>query len=398
MDNTFTIALTATQTLALAALAVLIGHILVGKIKFFSRFNFPDAIIGGFLVAIILYILQIFSVHFSFDKTFQEPLMIAFFSSIGFSASWRSLKAGGRAVFVFFGLSVLALVLQGGLGVIIAQGLDLPLIAGILTGPVALTGGPGTALAFAPMFEQSGLAGASTLGLAAALGGILLGGLVGTPVSTILIEKMGRHKTKNVYHKAKDETLEIPKPIFGFSMKNIFAMIFMIGIGSFASKLISDTGVTLPVYIGAMLVAAILRNWDDYTNHFELQEDKIEEIGGVALALFVALATSTLDFSKLVSSAFSLVVFLTLQTALVVSLAYWLIPKFCGKDYESAVIAGGFIGFMMGTTANAMANMNAISKKYGPSPRAFLVVPLVGACFIDFVNAALVTMAVTFLK
>lgn len=402
------------QTLALAAIVIITGQILVKRVNFLSRYNFPSPVIGGLLFALLFFMLkELGGIEIKFEKTFQEPLMIAFFASLGFGASWISLKRGGRDVLFFLFLSVVFLVLQIGLGIAIAVGMGMPSVSGVLMSSVALAGGPGTSLAFAPLFENAGVANATTLGLTTALGGILMGGILGTPLATYLI---GRDKLQvsGTFVKSKEvkvttkETNDLPFSEIGIEaheklspdtfIKHVLALILFVGLGTYISPVFSQMGVTLPIYIGSMIVAAIIRNIDDQTGWFTLKEETLEELGNTSLSVFIAMAIVTLDLSQLKNAALPVIVSLILQGALVVFGAVFLVYKFMGKTYESAIISSGFVGFMMGTTANALANMSSLTRKYGIAPKAFLIVPLVGSCFIDFINAAFITALINLLK
>lgn len=402
------------QTLALAAIVIIAGQILVKRVNFLSRYNFPSPVIGGLVFALIfLFLKEGLGMQIKFDKTFQEPLMIAFFASLGFGASWISLKKGGRDVLFFLFLSVIFLVVQIALGIGIAVAMDMPSISGILMSSVALAGGPGTSLAFAPLFESHGVANAATLGLTTALGGILMGGILGTPLATYLINRdklpvSGKFvKTQEITVTTK-ETADIPFSEIGIEaqekfspdtfIKHVLAIILFVGLGTYVSPIFSQIGVTLPIYIGSMIVAAIIRNIDDQTNWFELKESTLEDIGNTSLSVFIAMAIVTLDLAQLKNAALPVIVSLVLQGILVVLGSLFLVYRYMGKNYESAIISSGFVGFMMGTTANALANMSSLTRKYGIAPKAFLIVPLVGSCFIDFINAAFITALLNLLK
>lgn len=405
---------TGLQTLALAAIVIIIGQFLVKRVSFLNRYNFPSPVVGGLLFALFFLLgKEIFAFEIQFEKTFQEPLMISFFASLGFGASWISLRKGGRDVLFFLFISTLFLLAQIGLGVGIAVALGMPSVSGILMSSVALAGGPGTSLAFAPLFESAGVVNASTLGLTTALGGILLGGILGTPLGTYLIKK-NKLPTSETFVTRKEikisstESSDLAFSEIGIEahessnsdafIKHVLALILFVGVGTYVAPIFTQMGITLPVYIGSMLVAALVRNLDDQFKIFGLKEELLEQIGSVCLSVFIAMAIVTLDLSQLKNAAIPVIVSLLLQGLLVVAGSLFLIYKFMGKNYEAAIISSGFVGFMMGTTANALANMSSLTRKYGIAPKAFLVVPLVGSCFIDFINAAFITALVNILK
>jgi ESS family glutamate:Na+ symporter len=275
---------------------------------------------------------------------------------------------------------------------------------------VTLTGGPATGLAFAPAFEQAGVPGAATVAVAAAMVGIVSGGLIGGPVGTILIERhrlrRGRAErspeavpplaTAIVEHELHEDSIP-PAPVGEDKesyalLKALVIILIAMWIGSAVSARITAAGITLPAYIGAMLVAALIRNLDDATGVVRLSQSVIDDLGSVALSLFLVLALMTLRLWELAGLALPMVAILAVQVTVIAAVCFWPVFRLMGRDYDAAVMGGGLCGFMLGTTANAMANMEALVERYGPAPRAFLVVPMVGAFFIDFINAVIITV------
>jgi ESS family glutamate:Na+ symporter len=399
------------NTLALAGVAIFAGYGLRRIIRPLDRYNVPAPVIGGLLLSIIILIAQQNKMElFVFDTALQTPLMIAFFTTIGFGASLSLLKTAGPRVISFFIIATIFAVAQNILGVILSYPLGVHPLFGVMTGSVTLTGGPATGLAFAPLFEAAGVPAAGSLAIAAALVGITSGGLLGGPIGTYLIEK---HKLKSggqlkgqVINKAllDDEESKIPSDIglaveskgYRLLLKNGVAILVAMWLGSWLSRYFMNTGITLPAYIGAMLVAAVIRNFDDATRLLKLSQRTIDDIGSITLSLFIAMALMTLKLWKLADLALPLLVILFFQVVLIALSCMWIIYRLTGRDYDSAVISSGFCGFMLGTTANAMANMEALVEKYGPAPRAYMVVPLVGAFFIDFTNALIITLFLNF--
>jgi glutamate:Na+ symporter, ESS family len=274
---------------------------------------------------------------------------------------------------------------------------------------VTLVGGPATGLAFAPVFEEAGLRGAGPLALTAATAGIVCGGLVGGPVGTRLIRSFGlRSPGSNSARTAQElsaeleettETLVVEVDREDTSlMRNLAVLALAMGLGSLVSSYIQSLGVTMPGYIGAMLVASVLRNLDDGTRWLRIDQRAMEFMGNLALNVFLVVALMSLKLWELAGLALPLLVILVVQVVLVILFALTVSFRVMGKDYESAVMASGFIGFVLGTTANAVANMRALVARFGAAPRAFLIVPLVGAFFIDFTNAIIITFFVNWLK
>jgi ESS family glutamate:Na+ symporter len=392
------------HTLAFGGIVLLVGYGLRKAIPPLARYNIPAPVIGGLLVAIALLIWRNFGeLPLKFDTTLQTPLMIAFFTTIGFGASLSLLRSGGPQVFLFLAIATIFAVAQNILGMTVASLFGLNPLFGVLAGSVTLTGGPATGLAFAPLFAQAGVPAAGSVAVAAAMAGIVLGGIVGGPVGTLLIDRFklrstaGRSVTATVI--ATEVTVADPPALDNAEdsaetfavLKNVVLILVAMWIGSWVSLGFAKLGVTLPAYIGAMLVAAVIRNFDDATGVLGLSMRIIDVIGAVALALFLVLALMTLRLWELAALALPLVVTVALQVVLVVIAARWLVYRFMGRDYEAAVMSGGFIGFMLGTTANAMAVMSTLTERHGPAPRAFLVAPMVGAFFIDFTNALIIT-------
>lgn len=392
--------LDAVQSLALAGLALFLGYALCRAIPAFGRYNLPPPVIGGLVFALVAWVAHARGAAlFAMDTSLQTPLMIAFFTTVGFNASFWLLKISGRQVAVFLLLASVFAVAQNLLGIAIATGFGLHPLFGVLAGSTTLTGGPATGLAFAPLFEQAGVAGAESIAVASAMAGIVCGGLVGGPVATVLIRRYGLVSSRPSDHRAPADTGAVETANEAqrerAALKSIVAILVAMWLGAWVSKWISATGVTLPAYVGAMLVGALIRNLDDRTHLVGLSVPTTDVIGNVCLALFLSLALMNLKLWELAGLAMPLLVNLGLQV-LLVSAFCLVVLRAMGRDYDAAVMGGGFIGFMLGTTANAMAVMRTLVERYGAAPRAFLVAPLVGAFFIDFTNALIITGFINF--
>ena len=390
--------LDAVQTLAFAGLALFLGYALCRVVPLFSKYNLPAPVIGGLAVALVVLFARSRDVTlFTLDTSLQAPLMIAFFTTIGVNASVALLKLSGRQVLVFLLLASAFAVVQNLLGMAVAMGFGLHPLFGVLAGSTTLTGGPATGLAFAPLFEQAGVTGAESIAVASAMAGIVCGGLIGGPVATVLIR---RHKLFGGVRLGKpDESAAEPTgardtPDFATresaALKSIVVILVAMWAGAGVSAGLSAAGLTLPAYVGAMMVGALIRYVDDRTGWIGLPVATTDLIGNVCLSLFLAVALMNLKLWELAGLAAPLLVNLGLQVVLV-ALFCGVIFRVMGRDYDAAVMGGGFIGFMLGTTANAMAVMRTLVERYGMAPRAFLVAPLVGAFFIDFTNALIIT-------
>jgi glutamate:Na+ symporter, ESS family len=395
------------NTVAFAGLVLFGGHAVRRMAPFLSRYNVPAPVIGGLIVAAAVTIVRARGVTLvTFDTRLQTPLMIAFFTTIGFGASLSLLRVGGPQVLIFTVLCTVLAVLQNGLGALVAWTMGQPPLFGVLNGSVTLTGGPATGLAFAPLFESAGITGASTVAVAAAMAGIISGGLIGGPLGTLLVR---RHRLAHPHRRNRTDPPIAAQIVEGqipdsdgstptgedkesyALMKALVVILAAMWLGSIVSGRLESWGLTLPAYIGAMLVAAVIRNVDDATRMIGLSQRTIDDLGNVALSLFLVLALMTLRLWELAGLALPMIVILVFQIGLIAAVCFWPVFPWMGRDYDAAVMSGGMCGFMLGTTANAMANMEALVDRYGPAPRAFLVVPMVGAFFIDFINALLIT-------
>ena len=393
------------QTVAFAGVILFLGYGLRRLIPALARVNIPAPVCGGLPVAAVLAVLYFSNITpIKFDTALQVPLQNTFFASIGFAASLALLRRGGLLVFGFFLLSLVVAVLQNVVGGAVAWALGQHPLMGVLAGSVTLTGGPATGLAFAPLFEEAGVRGAATLAVAAAMVGIVSGGVIGGPIGTYLIERKVRGPLPG---RPAQDTLEnvaeaqLPTPVVSSPegedvesyvlMKHLVALIVAVGVGVWVSRWLTSLGMTLPSYIGAMLVAALFRNLDDATGIFRLSQRVIDDLGNISLSLFLVMALMTLRLWELAGLVIPLLVIVVAQVALIAAICLWVVPRLMGRDYDAAVMSSGFCGFMLGTTANAMANMGALVERYGPAPKSYLAVPLVGAFFIDFANALLIT-------
>jgi len=387
------------QTTAVGAVALFIGVFILRRIPVLRRYNIPAAVIGGLGIAILVTASREFNLAtVKFDTSLQAPLMTAFFTSIGLSASVGLLKAGTRQALVFLALATFLAVIQSLIGIATAVAFGQSPLLGVLMGPAALTGGPATALAFAPQFAAAGVASAESVAIAAAMAGIVMGGLVGGPIVTRLIVRYQLHSPTTSPTPAAQTTTSMPVDSTSDEerdlltvLKGVGVLLVAMGIGSWLGGVMKSADLTLPGYVGAMLMGAVIRNMDDQTQWLQIPHELTERMGLVCLSLFLSVALMNLKLWELTSIAAPLLVNLFIQVIAVAVFCWYVVFRVMGRDYDAAVMSGGFTGFMLGTTANAMAVMHSVVQRYGPSPRAFLVAPIVGAFFIDFTNALLIT-------
>ena len=404
------VALDFVQTVAFAGLVLFGGYWLKRQIPLLASYNIPAPVVGGLPVAAVLAVLYLSGREpLVFDTALQTPLQNTFFASVGFGASVRLLRRGGPLVAVMMVLASLAAAGQNLLGALVASVLGEHPLLGVLAGSVTLTGGPATGLAFAPLFESAGVEGAATLAVSAAMVGIVSGGILGGPIGTWLLSRHGapppraaRVSIEELAEAQVDEPLTVTpvgEDVEAYQLlKHLVLMVTAVGVGAWVSAGFAALGWTLPAYIGAMVVAAVIRNVDDAAGAIGISQRAVDDLGTVALSIFLVMALMTLRLWQLAGAVVPLLVILAAQVAFVSFLCLFVVPRLMGRDYEAVVMSTGFCGFMLGTTANAVANMGALVERYGPAPRAYLVVPLVGAFGIDFVNALFITAAINFLR
>lgn len=327
-----------------------------------------------------------------FDDTLKEVCMVFFFTSVGFQANLKVLKSGGKSLIVFLFLVIMLIVMQNFSAIGLANLIGLDSLTGMTTGSIPMVGGHGTAGAFGPVLEDFGVQGATTVCTAAATFGLIASSLMGGPVGNRLIKKHNLIATI----KTEDDSLlveEEEKHERHFSMyaPAVFQLIIAVGLGTVVSDLLSLTGMTFPIYIGAMIVAAIMRNIGEYTGKITIHMGEINDLGGICLSLFLGIAMITLKLWQLADLALPLIILLAGQVVLMFIFTYFVVFNIMGRDYDAAVLAAGTCGFGMGATPNAMANMQAICEKYAPSVKAYLIVPIVGSLFADFLNSLTIT-------
>lgn len=381
------------QTIAVAVVVLMIGAFLKKRISFLQKFCIPAPVIGGLLFAILTLIFYMTGVAvIDFDDTLEEVCMVFFFTSVGFQANLKVLKSGGKSLIVFLFLVIMLIVMQNFSAIGLANLIGLDSLTGMTTGSIPMVGGHGTAGAFGPVLEDFGVQGATTVCTAAATFGLIAGSLMGGPVGNRLIKKHNLIATI----KTEDDSLlveEEEKHERHFSMyaPAVFQLIIAVGLGTVVSDLLSLTGMTFPIYIGAMIVAAIMRNIGEYTGKITIHMGEINDLGGICLSLFLGIAMITLKLWQLADLALPLIILLAGQVVLMFIFSYFVVFNIMGRDYDAAVLAAGTCGFGMGATPNAMANMQAICEKYAPSVKAYLIVPIVGSLFADFLNSLTIT-------
>lgn len=387
------------QTLAAAVLVLLLGNYLKKKIYFLQKFCIPAPVIGGLIFAIMTCICYVTGIaEFSFDDTLREVCMVFFFTSVGFQANLKVLKSGGKSLIVFLGLVITLIILQNLTAVGLAKLLNLNPLIGMCTGSIPMVGGHGTAGAFGPVLEDLNIKGATTICTAAATFGLIFGSLIGGPLRKRLIEK---HNLLNTAANEDDSLLVEDEKKHerhtNMYADAVFQLILAIGVGTIFTMLLTKTGLTFPIYIGAMLAAALMRNICEYTGIATIHMGEINDLGGISLSLFLGMAMITLRLWELASLALPLVILLAAQVLLIIIFTYVIEFNIMGRDYDAAILVSGTCGFGTGATPNAMANMQAVCDQYVPSIKAYLLIPLVGSLFADFLNSLVITFFINLL-
>lgn len=408
-----TIKLDMIQAMGLAVILLIIGRKLRSKISFFEKYCIPSPVIGGLIFSIISFIIRQYNIAtVLFDTTLQSFFMIMFFTSVGFNASVKVLKKGGKKVFIFLIAAVVLCVFQNAVAVIISKFIGIHPLLALMTGSTPMTGGHGTSAAIAPTVESLGIKGAGAVAIASATYGLLAGSILGGPIADRLIKKHNllpkneaadKTQKEENYEKDIDENLKKKlQPILDgekFS-RAFFQILIAMGIGSYLSLFIDwmMPEMHFPVYIGPMIVAAIIRNISDNTNLIDSPTKEISILEDVALNLFLAMALMSMKLWELIDLAGPMIILLLAQTVLIYIYLNLVTFKAMGSDYDAAVIVSGHCGFGLGATPNGISNMKSVCEKYKYSKIAFFVVPIVGALFIDFVNVSIITVFIGFFK
>lgn len=384
-------------TLVAASLVLLLGRGLVTRVGFMRSYNIPEPVAGGLVVALLLLILRSFNIEVRFDTSLQTPLMLAFFATIGLSADFASLKKGGRIVGMFLLAVTGLLVVQNAMGIGLATLLGLDPLMGLLTGSITLAGGHGTGAAWGTVFsEKYGLASASELAMASATFGLVLGGLIGGPVARLLIKRV------EVPGCNQQEVPRLPKgfeqpnkerSITPFSFIETLALIAVsLLAGSLLNGWLQGTALELPTFVCVLFVGVVLRNGLSALGLYQVFEREVSVLGNVSLSLFLAIALMSLKLWDLAALALPIFIILAVQALVMALFAIFVTFRVMGSNYDAAVLAAGHCGFGLGATPTAIANMQAVTQRFGPSQIAFLVVPMVGAFFIDIINVIVIKL------
>ena len=379
----------------IGVLALLLGIFLTRKIHFLKRFCIPAPVSGGLLVSLVtLFLYVVFGFSCSFNGTVRDLCMMLFFTSVGFQSDMSVLRKGGRPLVMMIFLVAVLIASQNLISVGIAKGLGMDALFGMAVGSIPMCGGHGTSGGFSPLLEQMGLQGASSITMAAATFGLVAGSLLGGPLGEALIRR--HHLSgESARNEAITDTVEIPETTSKVKyLRAACALLIAMALGTELSKLLALTSVTFPTYFGSLLVACLLRNllglspkWTE-----ELCVNEIISIGDVCLQLFLGMAMASLRLWELASLALPLTLILIAQVAFMALYGAFVAFPLLGKQYDSAALVSGLCGFGLGATPNAMANMSAVCLKYRYAVKPFIIVPIIGAMFVDLINTGIITL------
>lgn len=383
------------QTVGIAVCVYAIGRAIKGKVKFFQTYFIPAPVIGGLLCSLLILLGKATGAYtITFTNTLQDFFMNLFFTGTGFMCSFSVLKKSGKTGAALAITSVLFLIVQNLVGVGLCSVFGLNKLYGVAMGSISMSGGVGSGASFGPTLEMYGAEAGTTIGVAAATFGLLLGSIAGGPVARRLISKYGLTSTGVEAAKEEKKTLPLVEKNF---FNSVLLLLFAAFIGTYIGKFLKLTGLNFPYYVGCLFGGTLVRNIADHNSKINLRMEEIDIISNTALNIFLSMALMSLDIIKLVNLALPMVVILIAQLAVMMAWAYFVTFNVTGRDYDAAVMAAGHCGVGLGQTPNAVANMSAVIEKNGPAPTAWFVLPVVTVIFINICNPIIITFFINFL-
>jgi ESS family glutamate:Na+ symporter len=387
-----TVELNLLATLALATALFFIGQLIVQRSTFLQRYSIPVPVVGGVLFALLLAVAGVVAdVQLTMDDSSRDPLLLAFFATLGLGADVRSLMRGGWKLVILIGLFVAVMILQGVIGLAMASALDLHPLVGLIGGSISLIGGHGTAAAYATSFaETRNLQGALELGMAAATAGLILGSLLAGPVA----ERVMRRVASRGGSAAEPEAPAAPQQMAVLAPITAEQLLFVLLVclaciagARFLQDLMRDTGLLLPSFLWALLIGMVVRNAGSLLGLKSVNDNAVQAVGSVSLSLFLIMALMSMRVLDLATLAGPLLLIVVVNALATAAFAYFVTSRLMGNDYDAAVISGGQVAAGLATTAVGMSVMQTLTERHGPAPMAFLLVPIVGAFFADIANA-----------
>ncbi|HFQ5433064.1 TPA: sodium/glutamate symporter [Vibrio vulnificus] len=394
----------------LVAISVLfLGHFINAKLPILRKFNIPEPIVGGLIVACIITILHFRGIDLEFNLPLQNTFMLMFFSTVGLAANYTQLLKGGAKVFLFLAVASVYIVIQNGVGVSLASMLGLDPLMGLIAGSITLSGGHGTGAAWSQTFADNyGMSNTLEIAMASATFGLIIGGLIGSPVSQRLVDK---HNVESEYGRGSKTHEKFPELVTyneyeedKVTAKKVIEKLFFLIICVTGAKYVEQWVSTyeikwlmIPDFVYALFIGVIITNFLEVTKIRKLDAETVDMLGTVSLSLFLAMALMSLKLWNIFDLAIPFLVILAVQSVVLALFTYYVTFKVMGSNYDAAVIAGGHCGFGLGATPTAVMNMGSIVNRFGPSPQAFMVVPIVGAFFIDIVNLIVLQGFISFM-
>lgn len=380
-------------TLALATALYFLGQFIVRRSAFLRRYSIPVPVVGGVLFALVLAAAGLIAdVEFRMDDSPRDPLLLAFFATLGLGADVRSLARGGWKLVILIGLFVALMILQGVIGLAMARALDLHPLVGLLGASISLVGGHGTAAAYATSFaETRNLQGALELGMAAATAGLILGSLLAGPVAERVMQRASARGGSKAQGKAAGEAPQPQAVLAAITAEQLLFVLLVclacIAGARYLQELMRDTGLLLPSFLWALLIGMLVRNVGGLLGLKGVNDSAVQAVGSVSLSLFLIMALMSMRVLDLATLAGPLMLIVIVNAAATAAFAYFVTSRVMGGDYDAAVISGGQVAAGLATTAVGMSVMQTLTERHGPSPMAFLLVPIVGAFFADIANA-----------
>jgi ESS family glutamate:Na+ symporter len=389
------IQINAVDTLIVSLIVLYIGNLLTRRISVLDKYSIPQAVTGGLICSLLVLALVSFAgTQVTFDLVLRDVLLLAFFSTIGLSAKFARLKAGGRPLAILVVFAGVFLVIQNGTGVLLALGMGAHPGFGLFAGSVSFAGGHGTAIAWGQEAEAAGLTGAALIGIAFATFGLVAGGIIGGPIGEFLIKRYelapgGAEGDQPMMEEKAGGGPQLEPVTMKRTLTTIFILAICISAGDLVNTWFFGAGVRLPGFLTAMMIGIVITNLADVFKR-EIRQHDFDKVGEVALQLFLAMSLMSMDLNALAEAMGAVLLVLFIQVIVITLFAVFIVFRIMGKTYDAAVICAGFTGLGLGATPVAIANMSAITAKYGASFKAFLVIPLVGAFFIDLLNAIII--------
>lgn len=405
------------QSTGVGAIALITGMLMTRKITWLQKFCIPSPVSGGILFSLATLVLYLTcGIEVSFDGTLKDVFMLAFFTSVGFQSNIKVLKQGGKTLVMMLVLLVVIIIAQNLIPQLITRSMGVSPLVGMAAGSISMAGGHGTAGGFSSVLEEMGLQGAGTISMAAATFGLIAGSVIGGPVAERLIRKhlTSEHMEPKDYEidpamagiesdeaspAGREKHISSNEIEFQQYASATYSLLVVMALGTLVSKLLQYTGITFPTYFGALIMAAIVRNIAEQTPYRKkLEIEKIVSVGNICLSVFLGMAMISLKLWELQTLALPLIAILISQVALMILFTYFVAFRLLGRDYDAAVLVSGICGFGLGATPNAMANMSAVCYKYHYSVKPFLIVPIIGAMFVDLLNTGIITMFLNWIR